>query len=112
MLNGVTELHMMKADVLDDFDEIKVCTHYRLPNGDLTDVLPFDIANQHLEPVYEKFEGWRYDLSTVPLYKELPEYFHIYLRYLEWNLRLPISIVSVGPNRNHTLLKEDLSVSK
>lgn len=105
MLNGVTQLNMMKADVLDDFEEIKVCTHYKLPNGELTDKIPHQMVLEELTPVYTSLPGWNTSSKTVETYEELPEAFHAYLKYLEEHLQVTITIVSVGPDRVSTLHK-------
>jgi len=105
MLNGVTQLNMMKADVLDDFDEIKVCTHYRLPNGELTNKIPHQLKADELTPVYTSLSGWQIESKEVESYQELPQAFHDYLKYLEEQLEVPITIVSVGPDRVSTLYK-------
>ncbi|NEM99739.1 adenylosuccinate synthase [Pontibacter burrus] len=106
MLNGVTQLNMMKADVLTDFDTIKVCTHYKLPNGELTDRLPHSLEADELEPVYEELPGWRVDLNKIDSVDELPDAFRNYLTYIESHLHVPITIVSVGPDRKSTLKRE------
>ena len=105
MLNGVTQLNMMKADVLDDFEEIKVCTHYRLPNGELTDKLPHQFIAEELTPVYTSLPGWKTNSGKVETYKDLPQEFLSYLTYLEEQLKVEITIVSVGPDRISTLHK-------
>ncbi|RYE16197.1 MAG: adenylosuccinate synthase, partial [Sphingobacteriales bacterium] len=105
MLNGVTELHMMKADVLDDFDEINACTHYKEASGEVTSYFPFDVANQDVEPQLKPFAGWKTPLQEVVASRTLPENFNSYISYLENELELPISIISVGPGRNHTLIR-------
>jgi len=105
MLNGVTQLNMMKADVLDDFDEIKVCTHYQLPNGELTDKIPHKFILEDLTPVYTSLPGWNTSSKIVEAYDNLPEEFIAYLDYLEEQLGVEITIVSVGPDRVSTLHK-------
>jgi adenylosuccinate synthase len=105
MLNGVTQLNMMKADVLDDFEEISVCTHYRLPNGELTDKVPHQLIDEELTPVYETLPGWQTSSKEVGTYADLPAAFHDYLQFLEKHLNVPITIVSVGPDRVSTLTK-------
>jgi adenylosuccinate synthase len=105
MLNGVTQLNMMKADVLDDFEEIKVCTHYKLPNGELTDKVPHQLIDEELTPVYETLPGWKTTTTQVQAYADLPTAFHQYLQFLEKELNVPITIVSVGPDRVSTLKK-------
>jgi adenylosuccinate synthase len=105
MLNGVTQLNMMKADVLDDFEEISVCTHYKLPNGELTDKVPHQLIDEELTPVYETLPGWQTSSKEVETYADLPAAFHNYLQFLEKHLNVPITIVSVGPDRVSTLTK-------
>ncbi|MBC5773725.1 adenylosuccinate synthase [Pontibacter sp. KCTC 32443] len=106
MLNGVTQLNMMKADVLTDFDTIKVCTHYKLPSGEITDKLPHSLEIEGLEPIYEELPGWKVDLNKIVSTEELPEAFQNYLTYIESHLNVPITIVSVGPDRKSTLRRE------
>ncbi len=105
MINGVTELIMMKADVLNDFKHIKVCTHYKL-NGKVIDYLPYDYSDQNLEAVYDTLDGWQKELTHVRNMDEIPPELFSYIAYLEKHLEIPITIVSVGPDRTQTLLKE------
>ncbi len=105
MINGVTELSMMKADVLGNFDTIRVCTHY-LINGEKTDRFPYDITDVELVPVYEDLRGWKADLTGLTSYDEAPEALKEYVSFLEAQLEVPISVVSVGPDRNQTLTNE------
>ena len=102
MINGVSELSMMKADVLDDFDEIKVCTHYVI-NGKKVDYFPFDINDVDIEPVYKSFKGWKTDLTKLTSYNQAPKALTEYVDYLEKELEVPIKTVSVGPDRTQTL---------
>ena len=111
MINGVTKLFMMKADVLNDFDEIKVCTHYKLPNGEVTEQLPFDIVDDNLEPIYHTLPGWKEELTGIQDFTEMPLALNNYVSYLEEHLKVPIGIVSVGPDRKQTILKTELSAS-
>jgi adenylosuccinate synthase len=101
-INGVTKLMMMKADVLSGLDEIKVCTHYNY-NGELIDYLPFDANEQTITPVYKTLESWSEDLTTLSDINDAPKALHNYIDYLEKVLETPITIVSVGPDRNQTL---------
>jgi len=103
MINGVTQLIMMKSDVLDDFDTIKVCTAYKI-NGKETNEFPFDIS-ENVEPVYVEFSGWKTDMTKMRSEAEFPENFNIYLSFLEKELNVPIKIVSVGPDRAQTVLR-------
>ena len=101
MLNGVTDLIMMKSDCLDDFDTIKVCTEYEV-GGQRTSRLPFDISNG-IEPVYTEFPGWKSDLSGIRKEEDLPESFKNYIKFMENYLGVPISIISLGPDRDATI---------
>lgn len=105
MINGVTQLFMMKADVLNIFSEIKICTHYRRENGEVIDKLPFEMVDEKLEPVYKTVPGWNCSLADVTSYEEFPAELKAYVSYLEEELRTPIKMVSVGPDRKQTILK-------
>jgi len=105
MINGVTELSMMKADVLGNFDTIRVCTHY-LINGEKTDRFPYDITDVELIPVYEDLRGWKADLTGLSSYDDAPDALKEYVSFLEAQLEVPISVVSVGPDRKQTLSNE------
>lgn len=102
MINGVTELSMMKADVLSCFDTIKACTHYII-NGEKVDYFPYDVDGIELTPVYEEIEGWNCDLTQLKSFEDAPQTLKNYVTYLERHLEVPITVVSVGPDRNQTL---------
>jgi adenylosuccinate synthase len=102
-INGVTQLMMMKADVLSGIDMIKACTHYEL-NGKQIDYLPFE-DNEGLTPVYKELEGWEMDLMQMENLSEAPKAVHDYIAWLEDVLETPIKIVSVGPDRKQTLFR-------
>ena len=102
MINGVTELSMMKADVLSVFETIKVCTHYQI-NGEIVDYLPFDIDGVEITPIYKELEGWNCDLTELQNYESSPQALKDYVSYLEKELEVPITVVSVGPDRKQTL---------
>lgn len=104
MINGVTALSMMKADILSIFDEIKVCTHY-LINGEKVIDFPFDVNDLDIEPVYLSLPGWKTDLTELRSYAYAPKELKDYVSYLEKELNVPINVVSVGPDREQTLLK-------
>ncbi|MGB1103458.1 MAG: adenylosuccinate synthase [Crocinitomicaceae bacterium] len=104
MINGATELSMMKADVLDSFEEIKVCTHYEI-DGEKFDYFPYDIDNLDVQPVYKKIKGWNQDLMALTSMNDAPQAFLDYITYLEQELQTPISIVSVGPDRAQTIIR-------
>lgn len=101
MLNGVTQLLMMKSDVLDTLPIIKACTAYRV-NGVETRDFPFSI-DENVEPVYEEFPGWQTDLTHCTKEAELPDAFINYVNFLERELQTPIRIISVGPDREATI---------
>jgi len=109
MLNGVTKLIMTKADVLSGFDTIEVCTHYNY-RGETIDYLPYGVEEGELEPVYESVTGWKEDLTGLKSADELPETLSNYVDYLEKALETPIAIVSVGPDRSQTLIREAVGV--
>lgn len=102
MVNGVTELSMMKADVLSIFNKIQVCTHY-LIDGNKVEDFPFDVDGANLTPVYEELEGWNCDLTQLDDYSKAPQALKNYVTYLEEKLEVPITVVSVGPDRKQTL---------
>ena len=103
-INGVTQLMMMKGDVLSGFDKIKVCTAYQTESGEI-DYLPYDIAYHDIKPVYEELPGWHKDLTGITDLNEFPENFNNYIAYLEEALKTPIKIVSVGPDRKQTIFR-------
>lgn len=105
MINGVTQLFMMKADVLNIFEEILVCTHYELPNGEKIDRLSFEIAELDIKPVYKKMKGWNCSLKNVNSYDQFPDELKDYVGFLEEELQVPIQLVSVGPDRTQTILR-------
>lgn len=101
MIDGVTDLIMMKSDCLDDFETIKVCTSYKV-DGAETDQVPFDIAAK-IDPVYTEFPGWKKDLTGIRKECELPQEFKNYIKFMEDYLGVPISIISLGPDREATI---------
>ena len=105
MLDGVTELIMMKADVLDTFDTIKVATGYKV-DGVETDQVPYDTYAE-VEPIYREFKGWNKDLSQITREEELPFEFMNYVRFIEKELNVPISVISLGPDRVQTIFRNE-----
>ena len=101
MLNGVTQLIMMKSDVLDGFETVKVCNAYRV-NGVETRDFPYDIEHG-IEPVYTEMEGWNVDMTSITSPDQFPKQFKDYISYLEKELNVPITIISVGPDRKQTI---------
>ncbi len=105
MINGVTELIMMKADVLSDFEIIKVCTHYNY-QGKQIDYLPYDYSPELLSPVYVDLKGWHKDLTGLNSPDQMPAALNDYISFIEKETGVPISIVSVGPDRTQTLIRK------
>lgn len=104
MLNGVTQLIMMKSDVLDSFPTIKACTAYKIDGAETRD-FPFSIEGK-IEPVYKELEGWSSDMSRVKKEDDFPEAFNRYVAFLESELQVPITILSVGPDREQTIVRK------
>lgn len=102
MINGVTQLIMMKSDVLDDFDTIKICTAYKI-DGQTTTDFPFDIDSVKIDPVYKEFKGWKADLTKITSESQFPKEFADYIKFIENETGVPVKIVSVGPDRTATI---------
>ncbi len=121
MINGVTQLVMMKVDVLNIFDEIQVCTHYQYPNqhpadgdaasrpGTTTDHLPYDLTDTNFEPVYRSFRGWKTDLATIRQFDEMPPELAAYVTFLEESLGLPIRFISTSPDREAIIHRQPVT---
>ena len=109
MINGASELSMMKADVLDNFDTIRVCTHY-LIGEERYDYFPYDVNDVEVVPVYEDIKGWNCDTTKLTSINEAPAELKAYVEYLERNLEVPITVVSVGPDRTQTLENKENKV--
>lgn len=103
MLNGVTQLIMMKSDVLDDFDEIKACVAYKINDKETTQ-FPYSIEDD-IEPVYVTLPGWKTDMTGMQSEEEFPKQFKEYIEFLERELETPITIVSIGPDRKQTIVR-------
>jgi len=104
MINGVTKLIMMKSDVLDTLETIKACIAYRI-NGKEVSEFPYEITETSVEPVYVELPGWQTDMTKMQNENEFPEEFNAYLSFLEEELGVPIKIVSVGPDREQTIIR-------
>ena len=102
MINGVTDLVMMKGDVLDGFDTIKVCVAYT-KDGETVTEMPYD--TEGWQPVYEELPGWKTDLTAIRNEKDFPKAFADYIAYIEKATDTPINIVSVGPDREATIIR-------
>ncbi len=104
MVSGVTQLIMMKSDVLDSFATIKACTAYQLADGSVTRDFPYDIQTG-ITPLYEELPGWQQDLTKLTSETQFPKAFSDYIAFLERELDTPITIVSVGPDREQTIVR-------
>lgn len=107
MINGVTQLNMTKADVLSTFETIKACVGYESKDGKL-DYLPYNIDENELSPIYEDIKGWSADLTGMRSESELPDELIQYVKYLEDKLDVPITVVSVGPDRTQTIQRNSV----
>jgi len=103
-INGVTELMMMKGDVLSGFDKIMVCTGYKY-KGEVITHFPYNIEPENLEPIYTEFKGWLEDITKIKDFNSLPDNLKEYIEFIEKELETPIKIVSVGPDRTQTILR-------
>lgn len=103
-VNGVTQLMMMKSDVLSGFKTIKVCTAYNY-KGDIITHLPYNIEKENVTPIYTEFNGWKDNLTNMDNVSQLPEELINYITFLEEELEIPIKIVSVGPDRKQTIFR-------
>ena len=103
MMNGVTSLIMMKADVLNDFDRLKVAVAYRV-NGERTTEFPFETAGE-IVPEYREFEGWKCDINSMRSYDEFPRQLKEYIEFIERETGVPVKIISVGPDREETIVR-------
>ncbi|OYQ38463.1 adenylosuccinate synthase [Flavobacterium aurantiibacter] len=101
-INGVTQLMMMKGDVLSGFEELKVCTAYKY-RGEIIDHLPYNIEEENVSPVYKSFKGWHADLTGLTEYSDLPTELKDYVSFIEAEVGVPIKIISVGPDRTQTI---------
>jgi adenylosuccinate synthase len=104
MINGITKLFMTKADVLSGFKTIKICTSYKI-DGKICNELPFS-NDLLIEPVYKELEGWKEDISGKKDYSELPDALKRYIEYIENQTGVPVTMVSVGPDREETIFRK------
>lgn len=104
-LNGLNELALTKLDVLDDFETIKVCTHYEL-DGKKTDVFPLDVEQlENVKPVYKSFKGWQTSSRNIEKFNDLPDLAKEYIKYLEEYIGVSFNLISTGPKRNETIVQ-------
>jgi len=103
-VNGVTQLMMMKADVLSGFKSLKVCTAYKY-KGEIIHHFPYNVEADNISPIYTDFEGWDEDLTEMNNESTLPKSLNAYIDFLEEELQIPIKVVSVGPDRKQTIFR-------
>lgn len=103
MVDGVTQLIMMKSDVMNDFETIKVATAYKI-GGEVVDHFPYEVTDD-LEPVYTEFPGWKCDICKIRRYEDFPQEFKNYVEFIERETGVPVKIISVGPDREETIIR-------
>jgi adenylosuccinate synthase len=103
MINGVTKLFMTKADVLSGFNSVKVCIAYNI-NGKESTEIPFE-HDAPLQPVYREFQGWNENISSLRNYSGLPEALKQFIGFIEEQTGVPVTMVSVGPDRKETIFR-------
>ena len=103
-INGITKLVMMKSDVLSGIENIKICIEYEM-DGKKIDYFPYSIEKYNVKPIYKEFKGWFEDLTKIENENEFPVNFKKYISYIEKELNIPVSIISVGPNRKQTIFR-------
>ena len=104
MLNGVTKLFMMKTDVLNPFDELNICTAYKI-NGKITEEIPYDMTSCEIEPEYTSMKGWDNSVNDLDNMDQAPQALNDYISFIEKETATPIEIVSIGPDRTQTLFR-------
>ena len=102
MLNGVTKVVMTKADVLDSFDELKVCVNYSI-EGQETDRVPFQLMQVNMKPEYKSFNGWNIDTTAIKNSNDLPAEMQQYISFINQYIKAPVSYVSNGPQRDQVI---------
>jgi adenylosuccinate synthase len=103
MVNGVTQLVMTKADVLDDMETLEVCKSYRI-NGIETDQVPFQMMKENIEPVFENFKGWKTDITSIKNFNNLPPEMINYINYISRSLGVPVKFISNGPGSDQIIV--------
>jgi adenylosuccinate synthase len=103
-INGVTQLMMMKGDVLSGFETLKVCTGYTY-KGEVIHHLPYNIEDENVKPIYTEFKGWKQDLTGLTTFESLPKELKDYIEFIESEVEVPIKIISVGPDRKQTITR-------
>jgi adenylosuccinate synthase len=105
MVNGTTEIWIMKGDVLDVFDDVKICTSYLEDAGNIQYELPYDLVHTPAAPVFYSMEGWPSGLGKASNWTDLPNSFKRYCQFVEEQLGVPVSHISTGPGREQTIVR-------
>jgi len=103
-VNGVTQLMMMKGDVLSGFETLKICTSYKYKGEEISH-FPFNVEEHNVTPIYSEFKGWEADLTAMTTADQLPQNLLDYIEFIEKQVEVPVTIVSVGPDRKQTILR-------
>ncbi|HUS01470.1 MAG TPA: adenylosuccinate synthase [Chitinophagaceae bacterium] len=103
MINGVTQLVMTKADVLDNLETLQVCNSYKIDNKDINEI-PFQMQRMNIEPVYQSFEGWKTDITGIKNFNDLPSKMKLYINYLNENVKVPVKFISNGPGSEQLIV--------
>ena len=103
MINGVTQLVMTKADVLDAMDTLEICNSYKI-NEEVTNEVPFQMARTNVEPIYKKFAGWKTDITSIKNFNNLPSEMNVYINYINETLGIPIKFISNGPGSDQIIV--------
>jgi len=103
MINGVTQLIMTKADVLDALETLQVCNSYKIDNADITEI-PFQMSRMNIDPVYQRFAGWKTDITAIKNFEDLPSNMKVYINYLNGSLNIPIKFISNGPGSDQLIV--------
>ena len=103
MINGVTQLVMTKADVLDSLGTLEVCNSYKV-NGEETNQIPFQMQRMNVEPVYKKFDGWKTDITSIKNFNNLPPEMNVYINYINETLGVPVNFISNGPGSDQIIV--------
>jgi len=103
-INGVTQLMMMKGDVLSGFKTLKACTSYNYKGEEISH-FPYNVEAHNVTPIYTEFKGWKEDLTSMTSIEELPKELNDYIKFIEEFVEVPVTIVSVGPDRKQTIMR-------
>jgi len=104
-INGITSIALTRLDVLDSFETINAATGYTLEGAEIEEFSPFILSLGELKPVFRTFKGWQKGITEVKTYEDLPEEARTYIAFIEEYLNVPVSIVSVGPRRDQTIIR-------